>query len=251
MKASAIRRRPSAGGYACGEETRKRIVLIALRLFGERGFDGVSTREIAGEAGVNTPALQYYFGSKEGLYQACAELVAEQVRGAADPMLARAVRLLEEDAPTVALIEAYCAIVEALIEELFGDEGASWSRFLAREQAGFGPGKAFAVIRAQVSSRLERVCCDIVSRLSGAPPEALETRLRVEAINGQFKVFQANRTLTLASLGSDAYTPEHGRLVRAIVVDQTRALLTRLAEKAPGVPNAEKGTPGEALPGGV
>lgn len=237
MKASASRRRPSAGGYACGEETRRRIVMIALRLFGERGFDGVSTREIAAEAGVNTPALQYYFDSKEGLYLACGELVAEQVRGTVDPMLARAVRLLEEDAPRVALIEAYCAIVEALIEQLFGDKGASWSRFLAREQAGFGPGRALAVIRAQVSSRLEHAFCDIVGRLSGAPSEAMETRLRVEAINGQFKVFQANRTLTLASLGSDAYTPEHGRLVRAIVVDQTRALLTRLAEKTPGVPS--------------
>jgi TetR/AcrR family transcriptional regulator, regulator of cefoperazone and chloramphenicol sensitivity len=237
MTASAVRRRPSEGGYACGEETRVRIVMIALRLFGERGFDGVSTREIASEANVNTPALQYYFGSKEGLYVACAELVTEQVRRAADPMLARAVRLLEEDAPAVALIEAYCAIVEGLVEQLFGDEGASWSRFLAREQAGFGPGKALAVIRAQVSSRLDRTFCGIVGRLSGVSPDAQETRLRVEAINGQFKVFQANRTLTLASLGSDAYTREHGRLVRAIVVDQTRALLTRLAEKVPGVPN--------------
>ncbi len=237
MKVPASRRRPSAGGYACGEETRRRIVMVALRLFGERGFDGVSTREIVAEAGVNTPALQYYFDSKEGLYLACADLVAEQVRAAVDPMLERAVRLVEEDAPMVALIEAYCAIVESIVEQLFGDEGASWSRFLAREQAGFGPGKAFAVIRAQVSSRLERAFCDIIGRLSGAPPHALETRLRVEAINGQFKVFQANRALTLASLGSDAYTPEHGRLVRAIVVDQTRALLTRLAEKAPGVPN--------------
>jgi AcrR family transcriptional regulator len=237
MTASASRRRPSAGGYACGEETRGRIVRIALRLFGERGFDGVSTREIAGEAGVNTPALQYYFGSKEGLYLACAEHVAEQVRGHVDPVLARALRLLEEDAPAVALIEAYCTIVEALVEQLFGDEGARWSRFLAREQAGFGPGKAYAVIRAQVSSRLEHAFCEIVGRLSGARADAVETRLRVEVINGQFKVFQANRTLALASLGSDAYTPEHRRLARVIVVDQTRALLTRLTEKTPGVPN--------------
>ena len=238
MTASASRRRrPPAGGYACGEETRARIVTIALRLFGERAFEGVSTREIAAEAGVNTPALQYYFGSKEGLYLACAELVAQQVSGVVDPALARAVRLLEEDAPAAALIEAYCAIVEALTGHLFGDESASWSRFLAREQAGFGPGKALAVIRAQVSSRLEHAFCDIVGRLSGTPAEALETRVRGEAINGQFKVFQANRTRTLASLGSDAYTPEHRRLARAIVVDQTRALLTRLTEKTPGVPN--------------
>ena len=230
MTATAVRRRPSEGGYACGDETRSRIDMIALRLYGERGLEGVSTREIAAEAGVNPPALQYYFEGKEGLYLACAQLVADQVDRVAGPLLARAERLLEEAAPAAALIEAYCAIVEALIDQMFGDEGASWSRFLAREQAGFGPGRAYTLIRAQVSSRLERICCEVIGRLSGSPPEALETRLRVEAINGQFKVFQANRTLTLASVGLDAFTPEHGRLVRRIVVDQTRVLLTRLAE---------------------
>ncbi len=64
MKTPATRRRPTNGGYARGEETRARIIAVALRLFGDRGFDGVSTREIAEEAGVNPPALQYYFDSK-------------------------------------------------------------------------------------------------------------------------------------------------------------------------------------------
>ena len=237
MTVAASRRRPAASGYACGDETRRRIVTTALRLFGERGFDGASTREIAAQAGVNTPALQYYFDGKEGLYQACAERVAEQVRAAVEPMLARANRLLEEGAPAVALIEAYCAIVESLIDALLGDEGASWSRFLGREQAGFGPGTAVTLIRAAISGRLDRTFCEIVGRLSSAPADSLETRLRVEAINGQYKVFQANRTLMLATLGAANYTPEHARLARAIVVDQTRALLTRLMEKAPGIPN--------------
>src|SRR5271165_5925578 len=87
MKMPATRRRPTSGGYARGEETRARITAVALRLFGDRGFDGVSTREIAEEAGVNPPALQYYFDSKEGLYCACAEYVASRVLGATEPML--------------------------------------------------------------------------------------------------------------------------------------------------------------------
>lgn len=231
MKASAIRRKPSIRGYACGEETRARIVTTALRLFGERGFDGVSTREIAAEAEVNTPALQYYFHNKEGLYLACAEFVAEKARAAAEPMLVRAARLLEDDAPPTALVEAYCAIVEVLIDLLFSDQGACSVRFLAIERAGLGPGTAFAVLRERLTHRLDEVLCEIVGRLSGASASALETRLRVEAINGQFRVFQTNRPMTLASLGEDAYTPEHARMIRGIVVDQTRALLSRLAQR--------------------
>ncbi|HET7332138.1 TetR family transcriptional regulator, partial [Dyella sp.] len=45
-------RRPSAGGYARGDETRERIIDAAVKLFGERGFAGASTRDIAAAAGV-------------------------------------------------------------------------------------------------------------------------------------------------------------------------------------------------------
>ena len=37
------------------------------------GFDGASTRMISGEAGVNMAMLNYYFGSKEGLFLAVIE----------------------------------------------------------------------------------------------------------------------------------------------------------------------------------
>jgi len=35
-----------------------------MRLFGEKGYEGASTRDIAAAAGVNAPALQYYFDNK-------------------------------------------------------------------------------------------------------------------------------------------------------------------------------------------
>ncbi len=66
-------RRSAEGGYARGDETRQRIVEAAMNLFGEYGFDGASTRDIAAAAGVNAPALQYYFGNKQGVYLACCE----------------------------------------------------------------------------------------------------------------------------------------------------------------------------------
>ena len=66
MAVAARHRHSVEGGYARGEETRARIISAALKLFGQRGFDGSSTRDIATAAGVNAPALQYYFDNKEG-----------------------------------------------------------------------------------------------------------------------------------------------------------------------------------------
>ena len=62
-------RRPTVGGYTRGDETRQRIIDAAVKLFGEHGFAGASTRDIATAAGVNAPALQYYFENKEGVYR--------------------------------------------------------------------------------------------------------------------------------------------------------------------------------------
>lgn len=45
-----------------------RIVVVAERLFAQHGIDGVSLRQISTESGnSNNSAVQYHFGSKEGL----------------------------------------------------------------------------------------------------------------------------------------------------------------------------------------
>jgi AcrR family transcriptional regulator len=53
-----------------GVQSRERLVLAAMRLFAEQGFDRTSTREIALAAGTNIASISYYFGDKAGLYRA-------------------------------------------------------------------------------------------------------------------------------------------------------------------------------------
>ena len=59
--------RPSA------DATREAILTAALELFSERGFDGASTREIATQAGVTQPLLNYHFSTKDELWRAAVE----------------------------------------------------------------------------------------------------------------------------------------------------------------------------------
>jgi len=51
-------------------DKKEHILDVAEKVFSELGFDGASTRTISGEAGVNMAMLNYYFGSKEGLFLA-------------------------------------------------------------------------------------------------------------------------------------------------------------------------------------
>jgi AcrR family transcriptional regulator len=52
------------------EETKIRILDVAERMFGARGFQGTSMRQVTAEADVNLAAVHYHFGSKEALLRA-------------------------------------------------------------------------------------------------------------------------------------------------------------------------------------
>lgn len=49
--------------------TKQKIFLTAAQLFAEKGFKGVSMREISEKSDVTKPTIYYYFGSKEGIYR--------------------------------------------------------------------------------------------------------------------------------------------------------------------------------------
>lgn len=55
-------------------EKQIQIIETAEALFADRGYDGISVRDIADEAGVNVAMISYYFGSKEKLMEAIFEL---------------------------------------------------------------------------------------------------------------------------------------------------------------------------------
>lgn len=49
--------------------TRAKLIAAAGKLFAEYGFNGVSVRQIATEAGLPLGAMNYHFQGKEGLYR--------------------------------------------------------------------------------------------------------------------------------------------------------------------------------------
>ena len=54
-------------------DTRAKIFTAAAKLFAEKGYNGVSMREISETAGLSKPTIYYYFGNKEGIYTALLE----------------------------------------------------------------------------------------------------------------------------------------------------------------------------------
>ena len=66
----ARRGRPTKARAAQAGETRELILDAAEDLFSKHGFYGVTIREVAREAGVDTALVHYYFGAKRELFDA-------------------------------------------------------------------------------------------------------------------------------------------------------------------------------------
>ncbi len=63
-------RPPKRKAQAVGGDTREAILDAAEDLFSKHGFYGVTIREVAREAGVDTALVHYYFGAKRDLFDA-------------------------------------------------------------------------------------------------------------------------------------------------------------------------------------
>jgi TetR/AcrR family transcriptional regulator, regulator of cefoperazone and chloramphenicol sensitivity len=233
MRSAAKHRHSPNGGYPLGEETRARIVSSAMKLFGARGYEGASTRDIAAAAGVNAPALQYYFNNKEGVFRACVEYIAERAWETLSASVIEAERLLAAGADDEALIEAYCDIQMRASQFKFKTADEDWRLFMARQQAGLDPVIANEAVLTRISTRTFAVTVAIVGRLTRRSPKDEETRIRAVALSGQFQIFHMHRRMVLRVLNWDDIAAERQTLVQGIVRDQTRELLRALAAKRP------------------
>jgi AcrR family transcriptional regulator len=75
----------SASPRMRAEDRRQQIVEVASELFSQRGFNGVTTKEIADRAGVSQAIIFRHFPSKEAIYSAILDnklkQAAERIRG--------------------------------------------------------------------------------------------------------------------------------------------------------------------------
>jgi AcrR family transcriptional regulator len=155
-------------------ETRERILAAAQRLFGERSFTQVNLREITEAAGVSLAAVNYHFGSKDGLVEAlftraAPGLIAERAA------LLEAAMALEDDR-----VRKLAAVVRALIGPVI-----RWSAlpetqryyvpFLARVRLD-GPEPVRRMLEGE-AAYLQPFVAALGSLLPGLPPAELQWRL--------------------------------------------------------------------------
>jgi TetR/AcrR family transcriptional regulator, regulator of cefoperazone and chloramphenicol sensitivity len=228
-RASHPPRHRADAGYARGEETRRRIVEAALRLFGERGYEGASTRDIAAAAGVNAPALQYYFDNKEGVYRACAAYIADGSMAHFSPVVEQGHAVADDAGATPAqLFEAFGQLLYALADyQLLPDDAEHRRLFMAHEQIGQGPAVLFEMLDRGLRPRMGELAAKLVGRYCGINPADAVLRMRIMMLFGQVMMFSLGRRSLVSKLGWDQMGPAEVTIIKQAALEHSRVLMDR------------------------
>lgn len=204
------------------DDTRTRLIHAALRQFGQQGFAAASTRALAAEAGTNVASIAYHFGSKAGLYQACAEQVAAMVEATVGAPADHAGIGAEQAAARLdAMLRAMVTflVTAPVAEAMVG--------FILRELA--EQGAALATIYDRLFEPKHRELCALWGAATGQPPESEAVRLAVFAMIGQVVYFRIGRPLVLRRMGWPAIGPAEAGRIADILSANLRAALERSA----------------------
>ena len=165
-KSNSLRKNYSEGAW--------QLMLAAEKLFGHRGIENVSLREIAAAAKhANTSAVAYHFGSKENLVQAVFEMRLPALDAA------RARHLVEARAAGPLTLRALVtAMLLPILEEFNAQDLENFALFMTRLAQRHGSEQAFYQATDILPASIE-IVSELENQLQHLPQEAFGLRLRL------------------------------------------------------------------------
>jgi TetR/AcrR family transcriptional regulator, regulator of cefoperazone and chloramphenicol sensitivity len=224
----------SSSGYQRGEEARRRLIEAGIEVFGLYGYEAASTRMIADRAEVNLASIPYYFGNKEGLYQAVAEYIATHIGEPSAIALMRRVeaalndpQLPKEQALSL-LHELFDGFITTLLDN---DTPELWTRFVFREL--MTSTSIFDILNTQVVQKTILPCASLIGRILDKPKDDPECLVRAFSLFGQVLIFKTVREASLKNLGWQEFSGDRLNLVRSIIQQQVDSALNSPLHSSP------------------
>ncbi len=168
------------------ESTRERILAVAERMFAAHGYNGVSLRSIMKEAGVNSAAIHYHFGTKEALLRAIFETRVKSVTAERQGLLAE---LMQNSGGKPTVRDIVRAFVGPGLRLGATDDGAQFNRLSAICSVDPDP-----TVRSIVFGVHDDIARQFVDALRQSCPDLSvdEFRIRLQCIFGSMMYLRAD-----------------------------------------------------------
>lgn len=206
------------------EQTRGALVRAALKLFGQQGFDGTSTREIAAEAKANIGSIAYHFGGKEGLRLAAADFIVDTIQAVATQAMGTAGSFPEKNLTAEAAEQQLFAALDRMLAFIIArPEAGEIVQFVLRELS--HPTAALDRIYDGVFEPTHRRLCRVWEQATGEPAESDGTKLTVFTLIGQVVYFRIGREAVMRRMGWTEIGNKEAEKVLAVTSGNLSAIL--------------------------
>lgn len=199
------------------KETKEKLLQTATELFSKRGIDGVSTRDLAKASGVNLCSINYYFGTKQKLYEAILEDVVEKI---VSLVAARQIPLQNRGLSALDELKAFAG---NLLELLCSDTISSIQAELLIKEI-INPTAAYNKLYLQVIEPLHKRLTSLIMQITGVSEQ--EAIIQTHCVMGQVVMFRVHKEALLRRLGAEKYTPELVAEIKKQVLANCEIVLT-------------------------
>ena len=179
------------------EHARRRLLSAAVEVFGERGFEGATVREIARAAGQNVAAIAYYFGGKKRLYRTVLETIVSELRQRLGEVLGEIeeLRRCRNPSPEEALRLLNRFLRNVYVRLLSRNETVPIVRLIIGEQ--LNPTEDFDILYEHGFRELHEGLCFLVGTILGQNPHRQDVIVRTHMLMGQVYFFAMSREAIL------------------------------------------------------
>ncbi|MBQ3101614.1 CerR family C-terminal domain-containing protein [bacterium] len=208
-----------AGEVKKSEITKRKIMQSAIRLFAQKDFASVGTREIASDAGVNLSLISYYFSSKENLYTTIINYIVNlgleylsDVIKAADN-----INYMTKEEKIEAYINIYARYIEFVYSEKVSD---NFVMLMIKEQGITGSefGQIYRKKSLILYGALAKILASILNKKTTDPKVTFE----ICKTMGEILSYKFLKRIVFQGIDRQQYTKEDIELIKEILHDQIR-----------------------------
>ncbi len=208
------------------KNTREILLKSATEMFSKYGYDGVSTRDLVKKSGVNLCSVNYYFGSKQKLYEAVVDNVTVFLR---DNFVSRVHQEIEKQDPPLRPRDEIKYILCRFFGFLCGEEIMKVNlELLLREL--FKPSRAYERFYTVILEPFHKYISRLVAADTGRDEEDPRVILLTHSLFGQVIMFKIHKEALLRRLGIKKYTPEFVEDIQDLIRENCDAVLDKAME---------------------
>lgn len=185
------------------DNSKQKIIAVATKLFAQKGFDGVSIRDICKQADINISMISYYFGGKKELYHSITETIIEKQTEYAKAFIDFDIQLNKLSKKEK--IDMLCKITDKAVDFFYSTVSDDLILFLLKEQQ--NP-------NAQLNSPTINFVNKLIASIIGKKENDMETVLKTIFLISQISSPRIFMFIHLGQQEQKSYTKKYIQIIK-------------------------------------